>query len=377
MKCFKRLAALACLAIAGCGGGGGGNAGSGGDHDLSVGALTPAAVTATVSNLRGMPGRDVTLTASYSNGAGQPIYVAISDPDKVFNGAFIDIGATAATLHLGIDDNAAIGHYTQPFFVHLCRDEACTSEYPGFPRTIQKNLIIQGTTASVSALNFTSTAGVSPATQSIAVTPAPDADAKYDPSDSPYVDAQIAGGSSSLQNTNFVFTVTKTAGGYSVQANPIWAGHYTGKLVIETTGYKPVVIAVDYQVGAATTPVAEALTQSLSGASRAGSSADVDLVVDLKLDMLAVRDWRIDDLATGGSPDPVQTFWLRYWDMSNIAIGDGPADNGRRLRFKLNACMLGQNCLPAGRYTANIVVTPTAWEVSTPLTIPVTFDIAP
>lgn len=370
MNFFKRLAALACLVLAGCGGGGDGHDG------LTVGPLSSTAVTATVSNLRMSPGREVVLTAPYSGTFSGTVFVIVVDPDAVFSTATVDYDASSVRLHLLVDDNAQIGHYARPMTLHVCRDAACASELASFPRTIQKDFTIQGTAADVTSLSFSSTAGLAPAAQAIAITAPPNAEVTYDAAQWPYVDAVNSGGSG-LQSTSLVFTVSRTATGFTVQANPIWAGHYSGHIALVTPGYNPVTIALDYTVGDGVTPVGTLVTTAVATTAPAGSTADIDAYVDVVLNMAGLTEQRIEVDATNGSADPLQANWVRYWDTTPFTYGEATADNAVRVHFKLNPCFYGQHCLAAGRYTANIVYTPSAWGVSTPLTVPVTFDVTP
>lgn len=377
MNILGRLAALSCLAIAGCGGGGGG--GGDGNNGLSIGALSPSAVNVTVPNLPTSSGQDVPLSASYNGTATGPIYVVVVDPDEVFAGAMVDVSVpSVATLHLYMSGRSPIGRYTQPLVLHVCRDAACTSEFEGFPRTIQKDVTIAGTTANASSLSFTSSAGLASPSQALAVSAPAGADFISDWSTNPpYVTHTAVDGTTDLQDTASVFTITKSATGFDVHANAALAGHYVGKMIISTVGYANVTVDLDYQVGAAASPVVTPLTASVSGTGSAGSSADSAAYVDVLLDMGSLSEQRIDVVATGSSPDPVQTFWLRYYDESSFTSGTGADNDARRLRFYFNACFLGQNCLPPGTYTANIVYTATAWGTTSNITVPVTFVIEP
>lgn len=376
MKVVKFVSALFLVAIAACGGGGGG-----GSDELSIGAVTPTTVTATFSNKTSYEGgdrREVALTASFSGKTTGTIFVLIEDPDAVFQAAELQIDSeSSATLRLIVGDSAAVGLYEKPIVLHLCRDVACANEFEGSPRTIQKHITIQGTTLNTSALSFASTVGIAATSQTVAVTAPNGTDFNYEAD--PYVDHTQPDGSTTKLSTGEVFTITKTPSGLVVQPAGIWAGHYAGRLYVTTPGYARVAVDLDYQVDAAATPVVTPLTSSVSASGQAGSTDDIPIFVEYVHVM--ERDLNgegfIDINPTAGSPDPSSTFWLRYYDQTSFTHGTGPANNADRLRFFLNPCFFGTNCLAPGTYTANIKLTVGAFDEKATFTVPVTFTVNP
>jgi hypothetical protein len=309
----------------------------------------------------------------------------VDDPDSVFAYPWVEpISSTSSvvTLHLLVADNAAVGRYTRPMTLHVCHDAACGSEVKGFPRTIRKDVTIQGVTANVSALSFTSSAGIAPPVQTLAVTAPAGADFEYVPYlSSPYVTYTDPNGSTTLLNTSSIFEITKTATGFQVQALGVWPGHYVGDFYITTSGFQTVDNGLDYQVGAGSTPVVTPLTTSISATGRAGSFQDIPVYIDFVMNMSTIDGSSggssLNVVPTGGTVDPGPTYWLRYYDSSYFTSGAGPEDNAQHLLFYLNPCFFAPQCLPAGRYTADVVYTGAAFGSSTTFTVPVTFDITP
>lgn len=377
MKIVKHVWALVLVAMAGCGGGGGG-AESGG---LSIGAVTPGTVTATFSNKTTYEGgelRQVALSASFSGNAPAEVFVVIEDPDAVFHGADVQIdSATSATLRLTVDDGAAVGEYVKPMVLHVCRDSACSKEFDGSPRTIQKHITIRGTTLDTSALAFASTVGVGPASKAIAVTTPGGVDFGYEAYS--YVEHTGPDGSTNLLSMNEVFSITKTSSGLVVQPIGNFAGHFSVTFDVTTDGYAKVPVELNYQVDAAATPVVTSLTSSVSGSGQAGSADDIPVYVEYVHVM--ARSYNSESSvainATGGSPDTNSYNWIRYFDQENFTYGTGPAGNADRIRFFLNPCDLTAGCLAAGTYTANIVISVTEFSETSSFTVPVTFTIEP
>jgi hypothetical protein len=376
MKVVRYVSALLLVALAGCGGGGGGES-----EELSIRAVTPSTVTATFSNKTSYEGgdpREVALTASFSGETTGAIFVLIEDPDAVFQGAELQIDSeSSATLRLTVDDSAAVGVYEKPMVLHVCRDAACASEFDGSPRTIQKHITIEGTTLSTSALSFASTVGIAATSQTVAVTAPSGTDFNYETD--PYVNHTGPDGSTNLLSISEVFSITKTSSGLVVRPTGVWAGQFVGRLYVTTPGYAKVAVDLDYQVGTAATPVVTPLTSSVNGSGQAGSTDDIPVYVEYVHVM--ERDTNGESFiavnAMAGSPDPGSTFWLRYYDQTSFTHGTGPAGNADRLRFFLNPCFFGTDCLAPGTYTANIEVSVSAFGEQSTVTVPVTFTVNP
>ncbi len=378
MRIYRRLAVLCSLVVAGCGGGGGG--GGSGSDGLSIGPLSPASVVTTVSNDPSTAQLEFDLTATYTGTTSGTLYVVVVDPDGVFTSASVDANVPSkVTLALEMSGVAPTGHYTKPLVIHVCHDAQCASEFPSFPRTVQKDVTIQGTTTDVSSLSFTSSGGIATGSQSVKVTP-PAAGVDFDLQPSPYVDTVGTDGSSSPTSTDTgkVFAITKTATGFDVQGLGSWPAHYKATVNVVIPGYQPVPVTLDYQVGAVTAPIITSLTTSVSGSAKAGVSQDIPVYVEFVTNVTTATQLKqnaVAELATNGSADPGSTFWLRYFDQAEFTDGTGPENNATRMRFFFNPCLF--SCLPAGHYTANITVTGTALGTSTTITVPATFDITP
>ncbi len=374
MNFVRYVSAILLVAIAGCGGGGA-------SDELSIGSVTPSAVTATFSNKTAYEGgdpREVVLTASFSGNATGEIFVVVEDPDAVFAVRDLEInGETSATLRLDVKDSAAVGLYEKPMVVHVCRDAACANEFAGSPRTVQKHITIQGTTVSTSALSFASTVGMGAPSQTVAVTTPSGTDFNYE--FDAYVEHTAPDGTTNLQYLDEVFSITKTSSGLVVHPVGKWAGHYAVKFNITTPGYSNVAVNLAYQVDEAATPVATPLTSSVSASGQAGSTDDIPIYVEYVHVMDRDPDafGSISVNATAGSPDPGSTLWLRYYDQTTFTHGAGPADNADRLRFFLNPCFFGQDCLAPGTYTADIELTVSAFGEESTFTVPVTFTVNP
>jgi hypothetical protein len=317
----------------------------------------------------------VVLTASFSGETTGEVFVILEDPDAVFYAPEVQVDSdSSATLRLFVRDDAALGAYDKPMVLHVCRDAACANEFDGSPRTIQKHITIQGTTLSTSALSFASTAGIGATSQNIAVTTPNGTEFSYETDPYLTIDGMPSGIS-----IDDVFSIAKTSSGLVVRPVGTWAGHYTGRLYVTTPDYAKVAVDLDYQVNSAATPVVTPLTSSVSGSGRAGSTKDIPIYVEYVhvMERDANSESWVDINATGGSPDPGSTFWLRFYDQTSFTHGSGPANNASRLRFFLNPCFFESNCLAPGTYTANIELTVGGFGGETTFTVPVTFTINP
>ena len=374
MRIFRRIAALCSLVIAGCGGGGGG----GGGDSFSIGPLYPSTVVTTVPNIQTGTQQQVYMTAPFNGSTYSGIYLVVVDPDGVFVSGTVDATRPdKAVLTLEMSGVVPMGHYTQPLIIHLCHDPQCNHEFDSFPRTVPKDVTVQGTTTDVSSLSFTSSGGIAATSQSVKVT-LPAAGTDYDLQASPYVDSIGADGSSSptATFTTNVFAITKTATGFDVQGLGSAPGHYKATVDVVVAGYQVVPVTLDYQVGAITTPVITSLTSSVSGTARVGMREDVPVYVEFVSNLTGspLSDALVVT-ATNGSADPGSTFWLRDFGRTWFTYGSGPTGNASRMLFYFNPCLF--SCLPAGHYTANIMVTESAYDASTTITVPATFDITP
>lgn len=131
---YRSMSVMLCsvslvLALAGCGGGGGG--------EDSGPALTfnPATMTA---NYAAGTTQTVMLTATAtkpSNFGSGTLYVRILNADTLISSpvAITQIDEKSVRVTLKTLASTAPGHYTGNFTVQLCRNDACTTQFPGSP----------------------------------------------------------------------------------------------------------------------------------------------------------------------------------------------------------------------------------------------------
>ena len=342
--------------------------------------MTPSAITATFSNYSWSNDpsgrlRQITLSAPFTGSYSGTLYVVVEDPDGALVSGDVMIDGSTAILTLPLSGTLPVGSYTRPLVIHACRDAACTSEVRGSPQTVQKNLVIKGPTLNVSSLSYTSTGGVAPASQSVIVT-TPDAGADFAYETFTYVGAVYPDHSTSMLRIDEVFTITKTSTGFNIQPKGVWPGRYTLPLRVTTPGYDFATLDINYEVGATTSQPFTLLTASAAVSGPRGASNEIPVYIDFGKNVQAYDSLRIA-LQTD-DPDSLSRYtWLRFYDSSEITVGDSPAGNGIRLRLFANACFLGYwgSCAPVGTYSARVVVTASAYGQESTYTVPVTFTV--
>lgn len=363
---------LCALLLAACGGGGGGG-GDSGDSELVLGAATPTTLSTTVSNLSFGPGqRQLTLTAPYTGTASGTVYVLVVDPDQALAQPTVQVLTNTVALTLNVAPNLAVGSYTQPVVVHVCKDAACAQPFRGSPQTFQKNIVVTGTRLGASTMNFSSTLGLAPAPQVVSVTPPPGL--TYTVEHTGYTEYTNPSGGTALLNIAEVFDVEVQADGLKVQPKGSYAGRFALTLWVEAQGHARETLTVTYEVGAAVGPTLTLLADAPAVQGQSGRDADLPLDVEL-LASRAISETRV---SLEGLPDPVSTGWLQFVSITPFAHGGSATDNARRLSLRFNACRGGgvfYTCLSPGTYRANVVLSTTSFNHVSVVSVPVTFVV--
>lgn len=364
----RRAVGSLALFLAACGGGGGGGSEA---ESLTLGAISPATATITVSDqAKGEESRLIAFSAPYSGTASGTLFVLIEDPDAVLGTHSLDIGSTSATLRLEVLSDLLPGRYTQPLTVHVCLDSGCRQELQGSPQTVAKNITVTGTTLGASSMSFSADGGMVPAAKTVAVTTSGGADWQID--NTSYVSYFEPDGtpSSTAFGLHEVFTVTKTPEGVKVQPKGRWPGRYVTTLTVSSAGHAPRSLDIDYQVGPVT---GEALTLQTVTATGSGTmiDQDVEIVIDATINMDR-SEISVGIASLSGTPDPATTEWVRY---SDFDVGLGADGSGLRLRLYANACRF--SCLAPGTYTAQAMVVAEGYGKTFHYTVPVSFTVAP
>lgn len=352
------------LSLSACGGGGGDSS----PPELSLGALTPGAITATMADRDAGPRPQVTLSASYTGTASGTVYVVVDDPDRLITYAMPAFSDGRATLTLDLSTSAAPGRYTQPVVIKACKDAACTRQYAGSPQTVSKDVRVESIVVSATTMSFSAPIGAGAPAQNLTVTPPVGKDYAYAPL---YVDYRSPTGSRSALVPSEVFDITRTATGLQIKPKGGWAGSYSWPLVLQSPGYADKQVTINYEVTGNGVQPLTLLTSTL--AVSAGSSnqvfADVDALVNMPYSEIR--------FTITGSPDPVQTGWLLYYTSENFTSGSGPANNARHMRFKFDRCGYGSfyGCLGGGTYNATVRMDVMAFGETWTYTVPVTFTV--
>ncbi len=213
------------LSLAACGGGDGG--GSSGP------ALTfePAALVANFRAGQPLP-ITVTATALHPEDFKQNVYVVAVDEKQVIQ-PYIGLSALSANKYSATITPSAVlaaGHYTGTLSIRLCKDLACTSQFPGSPIPLPYDFTVQAVSAAVTfepstlAANFR--AGLP---MPISVT----ATATY-PDDFKQKVYAVAIDEKQVIQPNIALSALPD-GKYSARLTPsalLAAGHYTGTLAV-------------------------------------------------------------------------------------------------------------------------------------------------
>ncbi len=376
MDTLKFVGILLVAILAGCGGGSGSSPANV-SNSFSIGTLSPQFINMVLPKLTSTSGNSVvSLTASYTGNTTDNVYVLIEDPDNiVIAGTVIVNNNSTATLTLYLDQNVALGTYTQPIRVRACKDIACATEIAGSPQTIQKNIVVSNITVSPSTLSFTSSAGMAPSAQSVTVTVPSGLSFSY--TNFVYVEYTSPTGSTGLIDAQDIFTITTTASSIQLQPKAYYEGHYVLRLYVSSVGFEDASLVITYEVGAATTQNLTVLTTSATQSGTVNSSADIPIYIQV-IENTTLSALNIVIVYDPSIPLPsAYPYWLRYYDSTSFTDGSGPANNGRNMRFFANACFSASlsSCLAAGTYKASILLTSTSFGFSNTYTIPVTFTV--
>lgn len=365
---------LLTLSLCGCGGGGGSGSGSGGNSagadagGLSFGAISPAGLSAKLSDDPAATRQQLTLTASFSGSASGNVYVVVEDPDKVITNALPTVGAASATLTLDLATGLAPGHYTKSVVVHVCKDSACKSEFAGSPQTLTKDIVVEGLAVGAAVLNFQGDVGMGAAAQSFTVTPPAGKSYSYSGGS---VDYKSPSGLIMQLPFDTVFDVAQTDTGLKVAPKGAWAGEYKWLMGLQSPGYALKGVPVAYEVGDGSAKPLKLLTTSLE-VTYNGSDVYADV------DVLKNFNYGSVNIVLTGSPSPPDTGWLMYYDSVPYAQGSATMSNATHIRFKLQRCGYSGafGCLaPGASYTANIHLDISANGQNWPYDVPVTFTV--
>jgi hypothetical protein len=366
---LQRCLLLMCLVVSACGGGGGGS--GGGEQQpqaLRLGTLSPASLAVTLSDEQASARTQYTVSAPYSGTASGTVYVRVEDPDNLFTAAYPSFTSTLASLLMEIGSSPAPGRYTRPVTIRVCSDAACVREVAGSPLTLAKDIRIDAIQLDKRSLAFTGPVGLGAAAQSVAVTMPAGKSYAIAPT---YVEYTAPGGSTALLAAANVFDINRTDG--SVQLKPLGAaaGRYAWAMVLDSPGYRQQRVDVAYEVSGATVGPLTLLASSLNATHGAAGETFVDLDASVAMSLSGIN------IGITGTPDPVQTGWLLFQTVEPITLGSGPADNGRRLRFKFSRCGYSSptNCLGSGTYQATVRIDVTAYNQSWSYTVPASFTV--
>ena len=309
-----------------------------------------------------------TLSASYSGTSSNAIYVVVDDPDRLITSAWPAVSDGRASLTLQMSTVAAPGHYTKPVVIKACKDADCTHQYAGSPQTVPKDVLIESIAVGASSLSFSAPVGAGATPQDLAVTPPAGKSYQYSPFI--YVEYRAPSGSTSLISSSEVFDITYTATGLQIKPKGASEGSYHWTLQLDSQGYNRKQVDISYEVAGATVQPLTLLNTSLTASLTNGDTvfADVDVLVNMPFTEMRV--------VLTGSPDPVQTGWLHFYDLVPFTSGSGPADNARHLRFKFDRCGYGIGpCLSGSSQSANARIEVTAFAQTWIYNVPVTLTM--
>lgn len=282
---------------------------------------------------------------SYTGTASGTVYVVVDDPDRLFTSAWPGLTESRATLHLEMASGTAPGRYTQPVVIKVCKDAACTRQFAGSPQTVPKDILVEEMKLGATALSFSARIGVGAAAQQLTVTPPPGKSFDYAELG---VEHRRPEGYSTWPQAHQIFDITKTASGLSITPKAASEGTYLMTVAINSPEYKQRRVNITYEVSGK----GEALT--FLNTTLTASSRDGD-VVFVTLDAVRNVPYGEMRISTTGNPDPVETSWLQYVGTETITLGDGPANNGVRFRFRFSRCGYSvSNCLGSGTYSGNV-----------------------
>jgi hypothetical protein len=160
------MLSMAAFVVTGCGGGSGGGGGKGVNNNSGDFSLAQTTVSFT-GELGGSQPSPISITGTLSN-ASSTVYLIVDASSTLLiqNASAVVSGASSGTLTLIPQDSSklTIGKHTGSVTVRACKDESCSSQYSGSPKTISVNYEVTAPDYSVTpaAVNFESTQGVLP-----------------------------------------------------------------------------------------------------------------------------------------------------------------------------------------------------------------------
>ncbi|MYM25579.1 quinoprotein amine dehydrogenase [Duganella sp. FT135W] len=132
--------------LTGCGGGGGGSTGGGSTAPAASPALsfTPASVTASAVAGTSLTVNVIAAVARPSDFSGATVFASVTDANNTILPSSTVVRDSDSQYHavLLTSPSLAAGSYTGSFNVRLCKDSACTSQFPGSPVALPYNLTV-------------------------------------------------------------------------------------------------------------------------------------------------------------------------------------------------------------------------------------------
>jgi len=125
-----RLMSAAVLALAACGDGGGD--GGNGQAPVTLSVFPQETSLSRLDRTSFVPRNELSLFLESRLDPPVQVYIAVEEP----LGLLADAQLTDGLLTIVGRTDLAPGHYESSIALHLCRDEACSSEYPGSPRRV-------------------------------------------------------------------------------------------------------------------------------------------------------------------------------------------------------------------------------------------------
>lgn len=240
MRILKNLLCLSVLLLAACGGDAG--EGDSNGQSLTFTGVTSGPINSTISD---DSWAFTTVSVAFTGATTQPVTVVIEDADQMFSYASVQsISNGVGVISLSYSNKLKAGTYLSNFKIHACAGSqiinsstpaaSCVGEYPGSPVTVQRNVVVQSLQFDKTSLNFFANGGTPAAVQTIAFS------------------GGQGGASASFASTDSVNgKVGVMVNGKTITLFPLpgnIAGHYTGTLTVNATGFKPQQLKVNYDI---------------------------------------------------------------------------------------------------------------------------------
>lgn len=145
ITCNAGFGLALALTLAACGGGGGGSSGSsGGGTPAAALRFEPATLAANFQAGKPLP-LSVTATALRPEDFNQNVFVVAVDEKQVIHPNITLTALSAGTYSARITPSAllAVGRYTGTLSIRLCKDSACTAQFPGSPVPLPYDFNVQ------------------------------------------------------------------------------------------------------------------------------------------------------------------------------------------------------------------------------------------